>query len=347
MPDDLGLVAGDRPVAGARTRRADAELIVDTPGLWIPGVVGVIEDRDVREIVSAGHLHRGVHPHGALSLGPLVPLPRGVDHFAGDPLAPRHAEKQAAVVVLADGDVGLRFAAPREIQLKGAVLLAHRPALGLGEHGLAALVEQVVDRLPPHLVAGRLQHRRRHAAPELRPGVVEVVAPVEPGESPVQAGLMRVVGGLVFGQDPAAVRRDDRMQVRPLIRPGVLRDEGGASAGPEHGDRPGLRVLPDREALGGRGRRLRLQRPALNARDVKATATSDERCKDQERGDLFHGWLTPRDGSGKVDAGLSGLRVAVPRKVGRSLAPPYDVADQQSSVACARRPAASIPWAGS
>ena len=41
---------------------------------------------------------------------------------------------------------------------------------------------------------------------------------------------MRVVGRLVFGEDAAPVGRDDRVQIRPLVRPGVLRDEGGASA---------------------------------------------------------------------------------------------------------------------
>ena len=111
---------------------------------------------------------------------------------------------------------------------------------------------------------------------------------------------MRVVGGLVLGEDAAPVRRDDRVRIRSLVRPGVLRDQGGASASAEHRYRPRFRVLPDREALRGRGRRLRLRSSALNRARREGNPHEHDRCEVTSGDDLFHGWLTSRDGSGKV-----------------------------------------------
>ena len=85
MADDFGLAGLDGPVGQARPRRADAELTVDAPGLGIAGVVGMVEDRDVREIAAALDLHPDVDPHRALTLGALVALARGVDDLARMP----------------------------------------------------------------------------------------------------------------------------------------------------------------------------------------------------------------------------------------------------------------------
>ena len=98
MADDLGVAFLDRPVGGARPRRADAELAVHAPGLRIAGVVGVIEDRDVGQVGAAFDLHPDVDPHRALAFGPLVALTRGVDDLARDALAPGHAQEEPAVV---------------------------------------------------------------------------------------------------------------------------------------------------------------------------------------------------------------------------------------------------------
>ena len=124
-----------------------------------------------------------------------VALPRRVDHFALDPVAPRHPQEQAAVVVLADRDVGLRLAAPDRGRAGMRRSSRASPSAAVSvSTALSALVEQVVDGLPAHLVSRRLAARSpTPAASNCAPRVVEVVAPVQPGESPVQAGLMRMV----------------------------------------------------------------------------------------------------------------------------------------------------------
>src|SRR5690606_31221662 len=51
MADDLGLTGRDRQVGLALARRADTELAIDAPGLWITRIGWMVEDRDVREVV--------------------------------------------------------------------------------------------------------------------------------------------------------------------------------------------------------------------------------------------------------------------------------------------------------
>src|SRR5690606_5919189 len=151
-------------------------------------VIRVIKDGDVGEVVATFDLHADVYPHGALPLGALVTLPRGVGDLAAGALAPGPPEKQPAVVVSSAGDGRVRPSRPLEIEDERALVLAHGPALRLGEHGRAGLVEQVVDRLPADDIALRVQDVDRRTAPVVTTGVVEVVAAVQPGESPVQAG---------------------------------------------------------------------------------------------------------------------------------------------------------------
>ena len=230
MADDFGLAGLDGPVGQAGPGRPDAELAVDAPGLGIPRVVGVVEDRDVRQIAAAIDLHRDVDPHRALALGARVALTRRVDDLGPHALAPRHAQEQAAVVVLADGHFGLRFTTPLEVEQEPAVLFAHRPPLGFGQDGVLRLVEQVVDRLPANLVAARLRDGERHSPPVVSLRVVEVVAAVHTRETPVEASLVLVVVGAEFGDHALAVGSRDRMEIRPGVGPGVLgqdRDRGG------------------------------------------------------------------------------------------------------------------------
>ncbi len=87
MANDFDVAFLDGPVGVARARCPDAELVVDTPRLRIAGVVRVIEERDVREVVAALDLHRDVDPHRALALGARVALPRGIDDFGRASLA--------------------------------------------------------------------------------------------------------------------------------------------------------------------------------------------------------------------------------------------------------------------
>ena len=120
----------------------------------------MIEDRDVGQIVAAFDLHADVNPHRALTLGALVALPRGVDDFAADALAPGHPQEQPAVVVLSDRQVGSGFAAPFQVEHEPAILFAHRPARGLRQERVLGVIEQVVDRLPSDFLPARRGDRR-------------------------------------------------------------------------------------------------------------------------------------------------------------------------------------------
>ncbi len=165
VADDLGLPGLDRPVRLARPRRADPELAVHAPALRVAGVVRMVEDRDVRQVVAPLDLHADVDPHRALPLGALAALACGIDDLSGNPRAPGHPQEEAAVVVFADDHVGPGLAAPLQVDGERARPLAHRPALGLGQDRHARLVQQVVDGFPAHGLAAGLGHRRRHAAP--------------------------------------------------------------------------------------------------------------------------------------------------------------------------------------
>jgi hypothetical protein len=87
---------------------------------------------------------------------------RGVDHLARDPLAPRHAQEESAVVVLANRDVSFCFTPPLQIEHERAVPLSHRPALRLGQHRVAAGVEQVIDGLPADFLASFRSNNVNH-----------------------------------------------------------------------------------------------------------------------------------------------------------------------------------------
>ncbi len=228
MANDFDVAFLDGPVGVTRARCSDAELIVDTPRQRVAGIVRVVEERDVRKIVAPLDLHRDVDPHRALAFGTRVALPRGIDDFGPHPRLPRHAEEEAAVVVLADRYVDASIAAPLEIEKKSPAILTNRPSLGLGEHRVAGGVQQVVNRLPADYVAARLRDRGGDATPIVALPVVEIVAAVEAREAPIEAGLMFVMFRAELGEDALAVGRGDRMDVRPRIRRGILGDDCAA-----------------------------------------------------------------------------------------------------------------------
>ena len=217
----------------------------------------MIEDGHVRQVLAAFDLHADVEPHRALALGARVALACGIDDLTADPLAPRHAQKQAAVVVLANRDVGLRLAPPFEIEDEssgrpGGGYFAKRPALGLGEDGAAGLVEQVVTRLPPHVVFRRrsaaFTDRRRGATPVLLARVVKVITPVDTGEAPEKTGLMFVMRGTELRDHASSVRSRDRMQIGAAVGRGVLYEDRFGSPRPEDGDGARSLVVPDRQS---------------------------------------------------------------------------------------------------
>ncbi len=262
MTQHFGLALRQREVRGPRPRRADAELRIDPPGRRVSGVVGVIEQRDVREVVSAVDAHPDVDPHRALSLGARVALPRGVDDFGRHPCTPRHTQEEPAVVVAADRDIGLRVTSPLQVDHEPAVRLAHRPARRFGEDDRTRRVEEVVHRLPAHFVLGARasasSDAERRAPPVVALRVVEVVAPVDARQAPEEARLVRMMGRPIFGQYAPAVWRRDRMQIRPRVGPCLLSQHRLPIAWPIDGNRACAIVLPDRQPA--RLRRLPLLR---------------------------------------------------------------------------------------
>ena len=258
MADDLGLAVLDRPVGGARPGGADAELSVHAPRLRVAGVVGMVEHRDVDEVVAALDLHPDVDPHRALAFGAFVALPRGVDDLGRHAFAPGHAQEETAVVVLADRHVGSGLSTPFEVEQESALVFAHRPALGLGQDRVLRLVQQVVDRLPANLVSALPGDGDRHSPPVVSLRVVKEVPAVDAREAPVEPGLMLMVFGAEFGDHALPVGCGDRMQVGPRVRPGVLRQDRVAAAGSIDRQGSGPLVLPDDQALLSRARRLLL-----------------------------------------------------------------------------------------
>ena len=200
MANDFDVAFRDGPVGVPRARCPDAELVVDAPRQRIAGIVGVIEERNVREIVAPVDLHRDVDPHRALAFGARVALPRGIDDFGAHPRLPRHAEEEPSVVVLADRYVDASLAAPLEIEKESPAIFTNRPSLGLREHRVAGGVQQVVNRLPADYVAARLRDRRGDATPIVALPVVEIVAAVEAREAPIESGLMFVMFRAELGE---------------------------------------------------------------------------------------------------------------------------------------------------
>ena len=90
---------------------------------------------------------------------------------------------------------------------------------------------------------------------------------------------MLVMSGAVLGQHAAAVGRDDRVQVGPEVRTGVLRDNRRASTGARHGDGPGLLVETGRQP-GRAASRSRL--PGLDP-PLRRTRRRDRRDADQPK----------------------------------------------------------------
>ena len=68
------------------------------------------------EVVAPLDLETHVEPGRSLSLGSLVLLTCDVDHLPWHTWAPRHAQKEPAVVVLCDGDADFSLATPDEVE---------------------------------------------------------------------------------------------------------------------------------------------------------------------------------------------------------------------------------------
>ena len=245
-----GFALGDFPVAEDGAARADAELVIDAPRRGIAVVFRMIENGDVGLVVATVELEADVGPDGALAVGAGVALAGVVDDGGFHAGAPRHAKEEAAVGVFADGEIDEGLAGPLEFEDVALDFVVERPELGLGHDRFAGLVEEVVGGGPFNLRALRDDGGAGDAAPVTVAGVVEIVAAVEAGETPVEAGLVFVMAGAELGEDAFAVGGFDRVDVGPEIGAGVLREDGLLFAGAEDGDGFGDGVFAEGELDG-------------------------------------------------------------------------------------------------
>ena len=187
------------------------------------------------------------------------------------------------------------FASPRQIRssVKRAVLLAHRPALGLGEHRLCR--SRRAGRRPSASAPRRrppAARSRRRAARTARAGIVEVVASVQPGESPVEA--RSDADGA-----PACPRSARRGRRAATIGCRYGRWSGGACCVTSAVRPPARNTVMVPAAASCRDRRSPSRRPARaapaacgSARNATRTATATTRtsvARIRERSDSLHG----------------------------------------------------------
>src|SRR6185312_2721832 len=88
----------DRPVAAARSRRANPRLPIDLPRLWISRIVRIVEYRDVRGRCRGLGWKSDVDPHRALACRPIIALPGSVDDVDCPTVAPGESQEHASVV---------------------------------------------------------------------------------------------------------------------------------------------------------------------------------------------------------------------------------------------------------
>ena len=268
----------------------------------------------MRGIRAAPDLEPDVEPDRALAVGALVALAVAVGDRALHPGAPRHPEEQAAVVVLRHREVDEALALPFQVDQETAAGLAESPRLGLRHHRLPGLVEQVVKGGPPHLAALGDKRVQGDAAPVARAGIVEVVAAVDAGEPPVDAGLVAVVARAELGEDAAAVRRDQRVQVRAEIRARVLGEQRLRGAVAEDGDRVLRGIVAQREA-GGRQR-------AGQERGQQAAEAEPEAGKAFSGFHGNRGWVPSRPRRRTAATGAGGRSVPARGRAGWRRGPP-------------------------
>src|SRR6516225_8782104 len=190
--------------------RTEAVLAVHPPWDREAGIIRVVEDGDMGQVVAPFHLNADVGPGGALLLGILIALPVGVHCFGAVSRMPRNANKKTADVDLSENDVGPSLAAPTEIEDVLIAGLLHGPVLGFGENGVTGFVKQVVDGLPLDPRPRCADHFGGNAPVIVALPSHEEVAVVDVLEAPENAGLVEVVRRSILGDDAAAVGRHDR-----------------------------------------------------------------------------------------------------------------------------------------
>lgn len=116
------------------------------------------------------------------------------------------------------------------------------------------VAEEIVGSLPGDGLAGSDEDLGGISFPVIRLEIVEVVALVHAGESPVETCLVFVMTGAEFGEVTFSIRSDDGVKVWAGGRAGDLSKNGFRSCLAVDGDSPGVLVSYEAKLVSGRKR---------------------------------------------------------------------------------------------
>ena len=126
--------------------------------------------------------------------------------------------------------------------------------MGLGEDGLTFVAEEIVGSLPGDGLACRDEDLGVISFPVVGLEIVEVVALVHAGESPVETCLVFVMTGAEFGEVTFSIRSDDGVKVWAGGRAGDLSKNGFRSGLAVDGDSSGVLVSFEAKLVSGHKR---------------------------------------------------------------------------------------------
>ncbi len=116
------------------------------------------------------------------------------------------------------------------------------------------VAEEIVGSLPGDGLAGSDEDLGGISFPVIRLEIVEVVALVHAGESPVETGLVFVMTGAEFGEVTFSIRGDDGVKVGAGGRAGDLSKNGCRSGLAVDGNSPGVLVSFEAKLVSGHKR---------------------------------------------------------------------------------------------
>ena len=244
---DLAAAFRDLDVSLPAEGRSDAELPVDSPEGGVVFVGRVIDDGDPTHFSGVRDLHSEIYPLCRFSFAGLVLQALAVDATGRDSPFPGHAQEEAPVSIPSNRDVDPGRALPLKIEGIVGLVINEAPALLILKDDLAPGTQKIADAadgggmvLSGHDLMGYLR-----VGPELLIVVVEVVASVDAGGSPVETGLVPVMARRKLGQDRLAIRAAERMEVGASVGVRVQEAGEGGLAGASHEVKTSIPGLQD------------------------------------------------------------------------------------------------------
>ena len=113
----LGLTFWDFPVAKDCSGGSDSELSVDSPGLGEVTVFWMVKNGNVSPVVPSFDIHSNINQDRAFPFGLAVFLDGGIYYFSFRfAFVPGHPKEEPTVFPFSDGDIGVGFAFPSEVE---------------------------------------------------------------------------------------------------------------------------------------------------------------------------------------------------------------------------------------